>query len=110
MPFQGRTLHATDIQGKPIELYFKMDQAERMLQQYGRYKGCQPAAHRPLQPVRPRRAGDYDFYAALGFRLTEYAESEDAEPKIAAAWMHRKGGVHDLAFTNGTGPRLHHIA
>lgn len=24
--------------------------------------------------------------------------------------MHRKGGVHDIAFTNGTGPRLHHLA
>ena len=24
--------------------------------------------------------------------------------------MHRKGNVHDLAFTNGRGPRLHHLA
>ena len=24
--------------------------------------------------------------------------------------MQRKGGVHDMAFTNGTGPRMHHIA
>jgi catechol 2,3-dioxygenase len=24
-------------------------------------------------------------------------------------WLHRKGNVHDLAFTNGMGPRLHHI-
>ena len=24
--------------------------------------------------------------------------------------MHRKGGVHDIALTNGSGPRLHHIA
>jgi hypothetical protein len=24
--------------------------------------------------------------------------------------MHRKGGVHDIAFTNGLGPRLHHVA
>jgi catechol 2,3-dioxygenase len=23
--------------------------------------------------------------------------------------MHRKGNVHDLAFTNGVGPRLHHV-
>ena len=51
-----------------------------------------------------------DFYAALGFRLTEYAESDPPEPKIAAAWMHRKGGVHDIAFTSGHGPRLHHFA
>jgi catechol 2,3-dioxygenase len=24
--------------------------------------------------------------------------------------MHRKGNVHDLAFTNGRGPRRHHLA
>ena len=24
--------------------------------------------------------------------------------------MHRKGGVHDMAFTNGMGPRMHHVA
>jgi len=24
-------------------------------------------------------------------------------------WLHRKGNVHDLAFTNGAGPRLHHV-
>ena len=29
--------------------------------------------------------------------------------KLWAVWMHRKGNVHDLAFTNGRGPRLHHI-
>ena len=28
----------------------------------------------------------------------------------SAAWMHRKGNVHDFAFTNGPGPRLHHLA
>jgi catechol 2,3-dioxygenase len=26
-----------------------------------------------------------------------------------AVWLHRKGNVHDLAFTNGSGPRLHHV-
>ena len=24
-------------------------------------------------------------------------------------WLQRKGNVHDLAFTNGVGPRLHHV-
>jgi catechol 2,3-dioxygenase len=49
------------------------------------------------------------FYGAMGFRVTEY--TEDAETgRLWAAWMHRKGGVHDVAFTNGLGPRLHHTA
>ena len=51
----------------------------------------------------------YDFYAALGFRLTEYSETDGADPKLWAVWLQRKGNVHDLAFTNGVGPRLHHV-
>src|SRR5258708_6354160 len=51
-----------------------------------------------------------DFYARLGFRLTEYAEEDGPNGRIAAAWMHRKGNVHDFAITNGKGPRLHHFA
>ncbi|KAB2920359.1 MAG: 3,4-dihydroxyphenylacetate 2,3-dioxygenase [Hyphomicrobiaceae bacterium] len=110
VPFQGRTLHATDTQGNRLELYFKMAQAERILQQYGHYKGCQPQRLDHFNVFAPDVQGSIDFYASLGFRLTEYSETDDAEPKIAAAWMHRKGSVHDLAFTHGKGPRLHHIA
>src|SRR5207302_135615 len=51
-----------------------------------------------------------DFYARLGFRLTEYGEEDGPNERIAAAWMHRKGNVHDFAITNGRGPRLHHFA
>jgi catechol 2,3-dioxygenase len=46
----------------------------------------------------------------LGFRLTEYGEEDGPNGRIAAAWMHRKGNVHDFAITNGRGPRLHHFA
>ena len=46
----------------------------------------------------------------LGFRLTEYAEEDGPQGRIAAAWLHRKGNVHDFAITNGKGPRLHHFA
>ena len=42
--------------------------------------------------------------------MTEYAEEDGPNGRIAAGWMHRKGNVHDLAFTNGKGPRLHHVA
>ncbi|MBX9588658.1 MAG: 3,4-dihydroxyphenylacetate 2,3-dioxygenase [Hyphomonadaceae bacterium] len=110
VPFQGRTLHAADALGSPLELYCKMDQAERILQQYGRYRGCHPQRIDHVNLFAHDVQAAIDFYALLGFRLTEYAESDDADPKIAAAWMHRKGGVHDVAFTNGYGPRLHHLA
>jgi catechol 2,3-dioxygenase len=110
VPFQGRTLHAADAQGNPLELYFKMDQGERILQQYGHYAGCHPQRFDHFNVFTPDPQASIEFYASLGFRLTEYAESDDPVPRIAAAWMHRKGGVHDIAFTNGRGPRLHHIA
>jgi catechol 2,3-dioxygenase len=58
----------------------------------------------------PDVQGALDFYARLGFRLTEYAEEDGPAGRVAAGWMHRKGNVHDLAFTNGRGPRLHHLA
>jgi catechol 2,3-dioxygenase len=108
-PYQGRTLHASDAQGNPLEFYFKMDQGERLLQSYGGYTGCHPQRIDHFNVFTPDVQGAVDFYAGLGFRMTEYAESEPPDPQIAAAWMHRKGGVHDLAFTSGRGPRLHHV-
>ena len=110
VPYQGRTLHVSDPQGNPLELYASMTQAERILQQYGLYRGCHPQRFDHFNVFSPDVQGAIDFYAGLGFRLTEYTETDDATPAIAAAWMHRKGGVHDLAFTNGRGPRLHHLA
>ena len=110
VPFQGRTLHASDAQGHPLELYFAMDRGERLLQRYGLYRGCHPQRFDHVNVFSPDVQGAVDFYATLGFRLTEYTETDDQRPQIAAAWMHRKGSVHDIAFTNGRGPRLHHFA
>ncbi|HEY7550125.1 MAG TPA: VOC family protein, partial [Hyphomicrobiaceae bacterium] len=101
VPYQGRTLHAADAQGNPLELYFKMEQRERILQRYGRYCGCHPQRIDHFNLFAPDVQAAVDFYAGLGFRLTEYAESDGPEPRIAAAWLHRKGGVHDVAFTSG---------
>jgi 3,4-dihydroxyphenylacetate 2,3-dioxygenase len=108
---QGRALRAQDPAGLPIEFYHAMDPADRLLQRFDLYRGphimrldhfnCQVSHVKPL----------HDFYTEeLGFRLTEYTETEEAEPRIWAAWMHRKGNVHDLALMNGLGPRLHHVA
>jgi len=109
-PFQGRTLVATDPFGLPLELYFSMEQRERLLQQYAHYKGVHPQRLDHFNVFAPDVQKSLDFYAGLGFRLTEYAEEDGPDGRIAAGWMHRKGNVHDLAFTNGFGPRLHHLA
>ncbi len=109
---QGRTLHVTDPFGVPLELYHKMDHVEDLLQQYHRYSGAriQRIDHVNLFA---RDVDEYSsFYVSeLGFRLTEItvADITDENSNMWAAWMHRRGGVHDIAFTNGTGPRLHHL-
>jgi catechol 2,3-dioxygenase len=108
--YQGRTLRMLDPLGMPIEFYFKMEQRERLLQSYGHYKGVHPQRLDHFNMFVPDVQGSIDFYAGLGFRLTEYAEEDGPNGRIAAGWMQRKGNVHDLAFTNGRGPRLHHAA
>jgi catechol 2,3-dioxygenase len=109
-PHQGRTLEAIDPFGMPVELNFTMEKRERLLQQYARYKGVHPQRLDHFNVLAPDVQGAIDFYASLGFRLTEYAEEDGPNGRIVAGWMHRKGNVHDLAFTNGAGPRLHHLA
>ena len=80
-----------------------------MLQQYSYHLGARIQRIDHLNCFTPDVQASYDFYRELGFRLTEFTETDDAESKLWAVWMHRKGNVHDLAFTNGFGPRLHHI-
>ncbi len=109
-PYQGRTLRATDPFGLTLELYHKMEKREILLQKYAHYRGVQPQRLDHFNVFAPDVQGSLDFYSALGFRLTEYAEEDGPNGRIAAGWMHRKGNVHDLAFTNGRGPRLHHFA
>ena len=83
---------------------------EPIHQQYRLYKG-----------VKPLRIDHFNMFSARMWMplspstmrwvsaSTEFTEDDDSG-KIWAAWMHRKGGVHDVAFTNGLGPRLHHTA
>ncbi len=48
----------------------------------------------------------YAYYSSLGFGLSETIEDGQT---LYAAWMYRKQTVHDVAFTGGAGPRLHHL-
>jgi len=109
LPFQGRTLRTADIHGMPLDFYFRMDQEPRTLQSYALYQGARIQRIDHINCFTPDVQASYDFYNELGFRLTEYTETDDVDAKLWAVWLHRKGNVHDLAFTNGRGPRLHHI-
>ncbi len=108
-PYQGRTLLTRDNIGIPLEFYHKMDRLPSIHQQYALYRGVKPLRIDHFNCFTPDVDASVAFYNDIGFRVTEY--TEDAEStKLWAAWMHRKGGVHDMAFTNGTGPRMHHVA
>ena len=109
LPHQGRTLRTADVFGTPLDLYARMDQCPSMLQKYATHQGARIQRIDHLNCFTPDVQASYDFYAELGFRLTEYSETDDPDPRLWAVWLHRKGNVHDLAFTNGNGPRLHHV-
>lgn len=108
-PYQGRTLRTSDNMGIPLEFYHKMDRLSPIHQKYALYHGVKPLRIDHFNCFSNNVDDSVSFYSDFGFRVTEYTEDEETG-RLWAAWMHRKGGVHDMAFTNGTGPRLHHIA
>ncbi len=77
VPYQGRTLRTADATGMPLEFYFKMDQGERMLQRYAAYQGARIQRIDHINCFTPDVQASYDFYTELGFRLTEYTETDD---------------------------------
>ncbi len=109
VPHQGRTLRTVDAVGMPIDFYARMERSESLLRKYAHYKGARIQRIDHINCFTPDVQASYDFYTDIGFRLTEYTETDGDDAKLWAVWMHRKGNVHDLAFTNGRGPRLHHI-
>ncbi len=108
-PHMGRTLRTRDAQGIPVEFYHRMDRLSPIHQRYALYHGTKPLRIDHFNCFSTNVDEAVAFYNEIGFRVTEYTEDEQTG-KLWAAWIHRKGGVHDMAFTNGLGPRLHHVA
>ncbi|MEM9032424.1 MAG: 3,4-dihydroxyphenylacetate 2,3-dioxygenase [Pseudomonadota bacterium] len=108
-PYQGRTLLTADTHGIPLEFYHHMDRLPPIHQSYALYRGVKPLRIDHFNCFSQDVDASTAFYSDFGFRVTEYTEDEETG-RLWAAWLHRKGGVHDIAFTNGNGPRLHHLA
>ncbi|WP_150525627.1 3,4-dihydroxyphenylacetate 2,3-dioxygenase [Roseibium sediminis] len=108
-PQQSRTFRTRDLHGIPLEFYCQMERLPPIHQQSGLHKSVKPFRIDHFNCISPDVDASIAFYKELGFRVTEYAEDEETG-SLCAAWTHRKGGVHDMAFTNGHGPRLHHTA
>ena len=104
----GKALRVQDISGLPVEFFSKMDKVERLLQRYDLYKGSRVQRIDHVNCAVPDVQKAYDFYVnELGFECSE--DTIDSTGQLWAAWLHRKPTVHDQAFMNGVGPRLHHI-
>lgn len=104
----GETLRVHDVAGIPLEFFVKMDPAERLLQRYDLYKGARMQRIDHFNVAVPDVGEAESFYKeSLGFAISEYTDTEEGERW--ATWLHRKQTVHDIAFMNGKGPRLHHI-
>ena len=102
-------LRIQDPFGFPVVFYYQSVRHKWLLQSYHLHSGpgIQRIDHNNV--LTPEVGAMAKWYMdELGFRLSEY--SEDDAHRMWAAWIQRRGSVHDLAMTNGTGPRLHHLA
>jgi len=95
--------------GFQIELYATMEKRPHLLRRYDLYKGCHPQRLDHFNVFAPEVQSTVDFYAG-SVSPQRVCRGRRPERRIAAAWLHRKGNVHDFAITNGKGPRLHHFA
>jgi catechol 2,3-dioxygenase len=108
-PGQGRAIRFQDPHGLPVELFAGMDPAERMLQRFDLHTGAQIMRFDHFNCQIPDVNAGYEWYSTeFGFGCSEYTAGEDGEG-IFAAWLQRKGNVHDLALMTGIGPRVHHL-
>ena len=106
---QDRTLHTTDPAGTPLEFCATMETRPRLFHHVERYRGACAQRLDHVQVITPHVKACLDFYAAMGFRLSEYVLRPDGED-IMMVFLQRKGNPHDIVFADGPGPRLHHVA
>jgi 3,4-dihydroxyphenylacetate 2,3-dioxygenase len=102
----GEAVRAEDPLGFTVEFFHHATQAPRLQQRYDLRRGAEVARLDHFNMVVPDVQHAYGYYSSLGFGLSETIEDDQT---LYAAWMYRKQTVHDVAFTGGAGPRLHHL-
>ncbi|HEV2376324.1 MAG TPA: 3,4-dihydroxyphenylacetate 2,3-dioxygenase [Streptosporangiaceae bacterium] len=103
----GDAVRVVDPLGFPVEFFYEVERPQRLIQRYDLRAGAEISRLDHFNIVVPDVQAAYDHYAALGFGCSETIEGDVQE--LYAAWMYRKQTVHDIAFTGGAGPRLHHL-
>lgn len=104
---EERTLRIHTPIGIPVEFHARQARVSTMMREFAKHKGLAPLRFDHINCFTPDCQKTYEFFVQqLGFKLTEYTLTDKGD--MWAAWTHRKGNVHDMALTNGRGPRLHH--
>ncbi|ANP52335.1 3,4-dihydroxyphenylacetate 2,3-dioxygenase [Streptomyces griseochromogenes] len=103
----GDAVRVVDPLGFPVEFFHGIARAERHIQRYDLRHGAEMARLDHFNLCTPDIPAAYVHYTSLGFGCSETIEGDEHE--LYAAWMYRKQTVHDVAFTGGAGPRLHHV-
>jgi catechol 2,3-dioxygenase len=104
-----KLLRMQDPFGFPIAFYYQSIRYKWLLQDYHLHTatGIQRVDH--CNMLTPDVNNMMRWYMEeLNFRLSEYSADDNGD--VWAAWVQRRGSVHDLAMTNGRGPRMHHFA
>ena len=94
-----KMLRMQDPFGFPVVFYYQSVKHKWLLQSYHLHRGpgIQRIDHNNV--LTPEVGAMMRWYIdQLGFRLSEY--SEDDAHRIWAAWIQRRGSVHDLAMTS----------
>jgi catechol 2,3-dioxygenase len=109
-PHHGRALRLSDPLGIPLEFYCAMEPAESRLRAFHAHRGAplMRLDHVNFQVADIERA--MPFWLSRGFRCSEYLSTDGPDERLCGAWLFRKQNCHDVAFTAGIGPRLHHMA
>lgn len=108
-PGLGEAIRTVDPLGFPIELVHHMQRVEPLVQRYDLRHGASINRLDHVNIATPDVALAHRLYTELGFGLSETIEDRSTGT-LYAAWMFRKQTVHDMAFTLGRGPMLHHVA
>jgi len=109
LPHQGPTLRFVDPVGTHMELTSSMSLEKRRHQDFADFVAGAPQRLDHYQVVTYDVQTATDFWSSLGMRLAEFTAT-DGTDELWGSWLEVKGNTHDLVFTNGRGPRLHHFA
>lgn len=110
LPYQERTLHATDVLGMPLELCASMEMRSRNHVNINLHRGAGALRFDHFQFLVPDVLKASVFYSELGFRISDYFTQGGPDDRILGSFMYRKSNPHDLVFMTRPGPVMHHFA